>query len=98
MADVTLIDPLGRSITLHDHTWFGHIIKGHPEMKTRRPDVEKAIQSPDQICYSNSAVECRLYFAPDRSAVMFIAVVADVVQGLVKTAYLAKAPKGLVEW
>jgi hypothetical protein len=26
MPDVTLNDPLGRTIILHNHTWYGHII------------------------------------------------------------------------
>ena len=32
MADTTLTDPLGRDIVLHDRTWYGHIVKGHPDM------------------------------------------------------------------
>lgn len=38
--DVELIDPLGRVIRLTGGAWYGRILKGHPEMRSRRPDVE----------------------------------------------------------
>jgi hypothetical protein len=98
MADTILIDLLGRSITLHDHTWFGHVLKGHPEMHNRRADVEGAITQPQWICYSTSAFDCRVYYAPDASTGLLIAAVANVVHGYVKTAYLARSTKGTVEW
>lgn len=33
MPDSLLVDPLGRPITLHDRTWFGHILK--PTLRLR---------------------------------------------------------------
>lgn len=35
MPDAELTDPLGRRIRLHDRTWYGHILKAHPEMGRR---------------------------------------------------------------
>jgi len=35
MIDRHLQDPLGRRITLHDRTWFGHIVRGHPREEVR---------------------------------------------------------------
>jgi hypothetical protein len=32
MTDTRITDPLGRQITLHDRTWYGHILKVHPEL------------------------------------------------------------------
>jgi len=55
-------DPLGRLIELHDWTWWGHIVKGHPEVRAMRSDVEQAIVAPISIHYSNSDPTCRLYY------------------------------------
>ena len=99
MADTTLTDPLGRKIVLHDHTWHGHIVKGHPEMMAHRLLVEQAIRSPDQIRLSNSDLDCRLYYGPGPRDGVIIMVVADVLLGIVKTAHLAKkASGGALEW
>ena len=97
MPDVALIDPLGREIILHDHTWFGHILKGHPDMRPFRSLVENAIRQPLRICYSMSSVDCRVYFGATATSLL-IAVVADVDKGFVKTAYRARQMKGQVEW
>ena len=62
MADATLSDPLGREIVPHDHTWHGHIVKFHAEVKDQRLLVEQAIHSPDQIRHSHSDPGCRLRY------------------------------------
>ena len=99
MPNSALTDPLNRVIVLHDHTWFGHMLKGHPEMKGLRGESERAITAPDSICYSNSSVNCRLYFAANPAGPLpYIAVVADLRLGLVLTAYQAKRIKGAIEW
>ena len=97
MPDTTVIDPLGRSITLHDHTWFGHIIKGHPELRGDRALVDQAIRSPSTIRFSAADVNCRVYYGSGPAGLL-LAVVADVVGGFVKTAYRTRAAKGVVEW
>ena len=48
MADVTLVDPLGRHVTLHDFTWYGHILKRHPEMRPLRDSVDRVRCQPHQ--------------------------------------------------
>ncbi len=99
MADAKLKDPLGRGIVLHDHTWHGHIVKCHREVKDQRSLVEQAIRSPDQIRHSNSDPDCRLYYAPGPRAAVIMMVVADVSLGIVKTPHLArKATGGASEW
>lgn len=99
MADSILIDPLKRKIVLNDHTWFGHILKGHPSMRTERAKAEQAVRDPSEIQVSTYDADCRVYYGrPGKGGVM-IAVVADVVVGLVKTAYeAAKKKTGSVEW
>jgi len=97
MADTTVVDPLGRSITLHDHTWFGHILKGHPECRGDRGLAEQAIRSPSTIRLSAADVDCRVYYGKGPSGLL-LAVVADVARGFVKTAYRTRTPKGVVEW
>lgn len=97
MADLTQIDPLGRRITLFDDAWFGHIIKGHPDVKAYRQVVELTLSRPEQICFSTSDPDCRIYYGPGRGKLM-IAVVVDVVRGFVKTAYFTRKPKGTIEW
>ena len=98
MSDSHIVDPLGRRIILHDHTWFGHIVKGHPEMRNRRAAVEQAIQAPMTIRFSSIDVNCRVYYGSGGAPHFLVAAVADVVGGFVKTAYRARAPKGVVEW
>jgi len=97
MADANLTDPLGRSITLDDGAWFGHVLKRHPEMQRYRLAAKQAIMSPDMICASKSDPDCRVYFAR-LSRRLLVAVVADVVAGCVRTAYTTKKVKGDVEW
>ena len=94
-----ITDPLGRRIELHDWTWWGHIVKGHPEMRQLRAQVEQTIASPVAIHFSSSDPDCRLYYGPSPASGLMICVVADVAAGLVKTAYLAKSVKpGGQEW
>ncbi len=99
MADTHLTDPLGRRLVLYDRTWYGHIVKGHPEVRRHRYLVEAAVRAPVEIRNSQSDVDCRLYFGPGPRADVRIMVVADIVRGLVKTAHLAKRiTGGAVEW
>src|SRR4051812_30507845 len=60
MADFTLDDPLGRQITLHDHTSYGHIVKGHPEVIRHRVRVQQAIASPEIIQYKRQERKHRM--------------------------------------
>lgn len=99
MPDTSLTDPLKRKIALHDFTWFGHIVKGHPEMKGRRSLVESAVRHPKEIWISCSDPDCRLYFGKGPRAGLLTLVVADVVRGFVKTAHLARRVSGRTrEW
>jgi hypothetical protein len=98
MAVKTVIDPLGRSITLHDHTWHGHVLPGHPEMARHRTRVERTIAAPNSIHFSAADADCRLYFGPGPRKGILIVVVANVVEGFVKTAHIVRTTKGVVEW
>jgi hypothetical protein len=94
-----LRDPLGRQIELADWTWWGHIVKGHPEVRNHRSEVEAAIQSPKGVYFSASDPDCRLYYGDSSRRPLMICVVADVTAGRVKTAYFAKRIKpGAMEW
>ncbi len=98
MADTSLTDPLGRVVVLHDNTWFGHIIRGHPEMTRYRGLVEQTIRAPAEILVSHSDPDCRSYFGPGPRGLL-VHVVVDVVRGIVKTAHLARRiTGGSVEW
>lgn len=98
MGDAVITDPLGRRITLHDRTWYGHILKGHPEVREHRALVETAVASPYEIRHSSSGPSCRLYIAAGPRPAVRMVVVADVAGGYVKTAYLSKRIKGMMEW
>ena len=99
MADSFLEDPLGRRIVLHDRTWFGHVLKGHPEVAPFRALAEAAVLHPFEIRFSAADPDCRVYYGKGPDARLRMAVVADVGSGTVKTAYLArKASPGGVEW
>ena len=94
MADTTLKDPLGRDIVLHDRTWHGHIVKGHPDLGGHHDLVERTVQSPDEIRHSRADENCRIYFGTGPRPGVIIMVVADVVDRVVKTAHLAKKVTG----
>ena len=98
MANRTLIDPLGRNITLRDTTWYGHILKRHPILGGTRALVEVAVEGPLEIHFSSSDSACRIYYGTGQRPGKLIAVVADVVEGFVKTAYQADKMKGALEW
>ena len=99
MADTTLRDPLGRTMILHDHTWHGHILPGHPEMKQLRSLVERAVTDPLEIRISDAAPRnVRLFFGVGPRKGIMIVVVAEVIQGFVKTAHVIKKTKGALEW
>ena len=98
MPDTTLIDPLSRRIVLHDRTWWGHIVKFHPDMRGQRPAVESAVRSPLSIHFSASDADCRLYYGQTSNSGVMVAVVADVAAGFVKPAYRTDRAKGAIEW
>jgi hypothetical protein len=99
MGDSELLDPLGRLITLHDRTWSGHILKGHPEVKNFRALVEQTIRNSDEIRFRRSDPNCRLYYGPGPDPAHRMLVVADIAGRLVKTAHLARRISGgPMEW
>jgi hypothetical protein len=98
MADFTAVDPLGRRNTLHDHTWYGHVVKGHPDMTSKRRSAETVLASPERITHSPSDADCRLFYGPLESDGFMVTVVVDVAGGFVKTAYRSKKTKGALEW
>jgi hypothetical protein len=100
MADRTLTDPLGRQITLHNRTWYGHILPGHPDLRAHRRLVEEAITAPLEIRIStNGPPDVRLYYGIGPRSGMMIAVAANVSVGEVRTAHLTKTYRpGETEW
>lgn len=99
MGDSTWTDPLGRKITLHENTWTRHILRGHPDVARYRKQAGSTIASPNAITISASDPDCRLYYGRPVRKNVRIVVVANVVGGFVKTAYLSKKPPGgSIEW
>lgn len=45
----TVTDPEGFVITLERNCWYGHILRGHPEMRHRLKDVQRALVKPTEI-------------------------------------------------
>jgi hypothetical protein len=84
---------------MHNHTWYGHIIPGHPEMKQQRRLVENALTNPLEIRIGDAdPMNDRLYFGSGPRPGIMIAVVANVSKGFVKTAHIVKKTKGALEW
>lgn len=99
MADAHLVDPLGRTIVLHDRTWYGHIVKGHPNVSKHRVLAESAVRAANEIRFSRSDADCRLYYGSGPRPGLQMVVVADVLVGVVKTAYLSRRVSGGdIEW
>ena len=100
MANRTLTDPLGRQVTLHNHTWYGHILPNHRELRAHRRLVEEAVTTPLEIRISDSEpADVRHYYGTGPRSGMLIVVAADITAGHVRTAHLTKAAKaGAIEW
>ncbi len=98
MPDASLTDPLGRTIVLHNHTWFGHIVRNHPDMRPYRRLAEAAITTPIEIRFHPTDTDTRLYFGDGPRPGMMVLVAANVMAGFVKTAHLIRQPKGALEW
>jgi hypothetical protein len=99
MADQTFVDPLGRAIVFHDRTWYGHILKGHPELRSERHSIGLAIEEPTDIRHSLSDDDVRLYHGNARRRGLYVRVVADVKKLLVLTAHYVRTPQGgPIEW
>jgi hypothetical protein len=99
MADARMTDPLGRSVVLHDRTWFAHIVVAHPDVAEYRDLVERTLSAPDEIRLSRAAEDCRLYFGMGPRPGVRMIVVVDITRGLVKTAHLCKKLSGgAAEW
>ncbi|MBI3323688.1 MAG: hypothetical protein HYZ92_00215 [Candidatus Omnitrophica bacterium] len=45
----TVTDPEGVVAVLERNCWYGHILRGHPEMRRRLQDVERALAKPTEI-------------------------------------------------
>ena len=98
MESAPQTDPLGRRISLPDHSW-DHILQGHPEVSGHRDLVEAALSNPREIWFSLSHADRRVYSGRGPRPRVMMVVIADVVRGLVVTAYLSNRPgKGVVEW
>ena len=100
MADETHVDPLGRSITLHDRTWFGHILPGHPDMEVHRALLFRAIHNPLSILFEPGMPHGRRYIGIGPRPERVILVAADIELGLVKSAFIIpeRRIRGEVEW
>ena len=98
MADTRLIDPLGRTVVLHGHTWFGHVIKQHPDMRPYRRLAEAAVRDPLEIRLSDADPNSRFYYGTGPRAGMMVAVVVDISRRLVRTAHLSTEARGVIEW
>ncbi|HEY2155041.1 MAG TPA: hypothetical protein VGH33_05395, partial [Isosphaeraceae bacterium] len=82
MSDSHHVDPLGRTIVLHDYTWEGHILSDHDEIADDRDLVGAAIELPIRIEFSTSDANCRRYYGRGPRPSVMMHVVADVVLGL----------------
>ena len=99
MNDCRFIDPLGREFELSDHTWYEHIPSGHPEVSKHKDLVEAALTEPIKIIHSQSHDDRRIYYGRGPRPKVMMAVVADLSNGKVVTAYLVKKfVKGVEEW
>ena len=98
MPDVTLTDPLSRIIFFPDATWDVHVLARHPEMDRYRRLAELAIIDPLEIRFSATDPATRLYFGSGPGSTLMVEVVANVVDGYLKTAHLVRRMRGDVEW
>jgi hypothetical protein len=98
LPNTTVSDPLERSITLHDHTWYGHIVKRHSEVRSLRDAVLQALSDPLEIRISAADANCRLFLSPPDDRGIMVVVIADIASGYVKTSHLVKKAKGAIEW
>ncbi|HVX84486.1 MAG TPA: hypothetical protein VH253_06690 [Phycisphaerae bacterium] len=68
-------------------------------MAGKRQHVETTLQQPHEIHFSAADPDCRVYYGSLPGTSLNVVVVADILKGWVKTAYLARKKKqGIVEW
>jgi hypothetical protein len=97
VSDSYLLDPFGRTIVLHDRTWFGHIVPKHPDVANDRNQVEEAIVRPIRIIHDPTVTSRRHYYGQGPRLGVMMIVVADVVGGFVTTAHVIKRYRGGAE-
>jgi hypothetical protein len=98
MPDFVGTDRLGHQVVLTDGTWYGHIVPVHPEMRALRAEVEAACLNADTVRQSCGDADCVVHFKQCmRRPGLLIKVVANVQDGFVRTAHLAKHESGGVQ-
>lgn len=100
MADETLTDPLGRVITLHDRTWFGHILVAHPDLEPLRNLIGRTLSEPLSIRRASYDPHERRYIGSGVEPRRDILVAVDIKLALVKTAFQIRPHRvrGVIEW
>lgn len=83
---------------LHNHTWFGHVLQHHPDMRPYRALASAAVTDPIEIRVSDANPEARVYFGRGPRPGTMIAVAANLAGGFVMTAHLVRRAKGVMEW
>ena len=102
----SLKDKYGRTFILTLERW-NHIIERHPELKEHLSDLETVLREPDIICRSTHVYNTILYYKKFEElnlkgikfSDIYIAVIVDISNKLIKTAYPArKIIKGEKTW
>jgi len=96
----TTIDPEGREIILHDTTWWRHIKKYHPEIRSVS-EIKSIIQNPDFITEisSRSSLAYTKIARSNLNVNVFAKMDNTYEKGYVTTSYLtSKDPDGSIIW
>ena len=81
--------PSVSEVTLHRHTWYGHIVYGHPEMAGKIGHV-KTVASTPTIVYASKTHATNLIFVNDQIGGVFgqpLGVVVDPNKQIIVSAY-----------
>jgi len=94
MADLEVVDPLGRTVRFEGKVWLGHIIEAHPDIKPYRRLVEQALTNLVEVRRSSSKPDHSLYYMPIPGRDLFMQVIVRQTDWTVRSAHLAKTITG----
>ncbi|MCK4641036.1 MAG: hypothetical protein KAU06_06845 [Candidatus Marinimicrobia bacterium] len=95
-------DPEGRNVTLHRHTFYGHILKNHPQPYIKQESIQSTIENPKHIKESETVENSLIYVSSTTDSKDFNVTTkfdSDLKSGYVTSAYVSKKPKkGSIIW
>ena len=97
------VDAWGRTVTLSDAQWHGHIIVAHPEVRALLGRLREALESPTTVTHDTNHADRENFYTAARGPLLLKVCVEYVygkMTGAIVTAYLTNRvkPTERVQW